>query len=374
MDRVPFNDLSRIQNPLLDRILKSVSAVILSGNYVLGPQLEKFESELTSYIGCKWAVGVATGTDALILSLLACGVGPSDTVLTMANAGSYTTVAARAVGAEPVFVDVSPDSLQMTLESLKHSLLLAEEKGISPKVVVVTHLFGQINSEVKEIASYAAERGILVIEDCAQAIGASLEDSKAGNYGDFATFSFFPTKNLGASGDAGAVVGKDLNLQTRIQQLRQYGWSSKYLIDIPFGRNSRLDEIQATILRIKLPMVDSWNEKRREIFSRYKESASTKVKFYSEANAGYVGHLCPITVDGMTQNDLMNHFESRGISVSIHFPIPDHRQSIELAYRDLVILPVTEKSCKSLVTIPMFPEMLEHEIDSVCKSLSELGI
>jgi dTDP-4-amino-4,6-dideoxygalactose transaminase len=370
---VPFNDLSRLPSQLRDEIVQRIGQVISSGSFILGPEVEKFEIELANYLGCTDAVGVATGTDAILLSLLAADVGTNDVVLTMANAGSYTTIATRAIGAEPVFVDVAANSLQMTLSNLKKSLEATKAIGLKPKAVVVTHLFGQLNSEIIEIAEFANSQSMILIEDCAQSIGASNGSRLAGSFGALSTYSFFPTKNLGALGDAGAVSGKDNVLLSKIRKLRQYGWGQKYSIEVPLGRNSRLDEIQAAILRMKLPIVSDWNKKRREIYTQYKKSAGTKVKFYSDPNDSFVGHLCPITVEGFSQQQLGEHFTSRGIATSVHFPVPDHKQSIELKYRNLVDLPETEISCSRLVTIPLFPELTDDEIATVSNALSELN-
>ena len=371
--QVPFNDLARTSDELLDEITKRVHHVIISGEYILGPEVSKFEQELASYLDCLGSVGVATGTDAIVLSLLASGVGPGDVVITMANSGAYTTVASLSIGAQPVFVDVSPDSFQMTLSELRTSFEVCAAHGITPKAIVVTHLFGQLNPEIIQIAEFARAQGIALIEDCAQAIGATEKSNMAGGFGTLATFSFFPTKNLGANGDGGAVTSNDANLLKRVRQLRQYGWGSKYSIELPFGRNSRLDEVQAAILRVKLPHLDKWNQSRREIFGRYLNSAGQNVRFYSQADPSYVAHLCPITVDGYSQDELLEYFSSREISAAIHFPIPDHKQGISLSFRSLVKLPVTEYACSNLVTIPIFPEMTESEIETVCKALEELG-
>lgn len=373
LNRVPFNDLTRLESDLSNEISIRAGEISISGAYILGPEVLGFEEELANYLQVSECAGVASGTDALILALLALGVGPGDTVMTMANAGSYTTIAAKSVGAEPVFVDVDPNSLQMSLSHLEAALAVVLEFGIKPKVVVVTHLFGQINEEIEEISEFVNRNEIYLVEDCAQTMGAKKNNRRAGSVGALSTFSFYPTKNLGAAGDGGAVAGNDTQLVERVKKLRQYGWSSKYSINFPGGRNSRLDEIQAAILRIKLPYLDSWNQMRRNIYSRYLAAASTKVKFYSKTDESYVAHLVPITVEGMTQRDLSDYFLDLGIQSSIHFPIPDHRQEIDLRHSDLIPLPITEKACSSLVTLPMFPEMHEEEILRVCTSLSELG-
>lgn len=369
---VPFNDLTRFSHSMLQEIENKVLGIIKSGPYILGEEVAAFENELAAYIGCDEAVGVASGTDALILSLLSAEIGVGDIVLTMANAGSYSTIAAKAVGAEPVFVDISSETLQLTLEQIVRSVNTLTAKGLRPKAIVVTHLFGQLNSEMQEIATYANENRFVLIEDCAQAIGAFMNGKRAGSFGDLSTFSFYPTKNLGALGDGGAVSGNNSQMLHKVRKLRQYGWESKYSIETPLGRNSRLDEIQAAILRIKLNYVSDWNQKRRQIYARYEESAGNSVHFFGKKDASFVAHLCPIIVNGKTQDQLIEHFLSLGISASIHFPVPDHKQKIELAYKDLIDLSETELACASLVTIPLFPELTEIEIQQVCNALSEL--
>jgi aminotransferase EvaB len=371
---VPFNDLTRFSNSMLKEIEGKLLGIIRSGPYILGEEVACFENELAAYIGNKEAVGVASGTDALILSLLAAEVGVGDIVLTMANSGSYTTVATKAVGAEPAFVEISPETLQMTLENLVRSIEVLASLGHRPKAVVVTHLFGQLNSEIIHISKYAFENNLILIEDCAQAIGASINRQRAGSFGDLSTFSFYPTKNLGAMGDGGAISGKNLNLIKKVRNLRQYGWESKYSIETPLGRNSRLDEIQAAVLRIKLNYVEEWNLKRRQIFRRYNSSASPSVKFFGQLDESFVAHLCPIIVNAKTQAQLIEYFSAHKISASVHFPVPDHKQKIEMLYKTAVDLSETENACSRLVTIPIFPELTESEIQQVCSALSELDI
>jgi dTDP-4-amino-4,6-dideoxygalactose transaminase len=261
----------------------------------------------------------------------------------------------------------------MTLDSLRIAISKTKSKGLKPKVVVVTHLFGQLNSEITEIVELAKSESLVLVEDCAQAIGATNGSKMAGSFGELATFSFFPTKNLGAAGDAGAITGSNTEMLKIARQLRQYGWASKYSIEIPFGRNSRLDELQAAILRIKLPYVMAWNQTRREIYKRYQVASGRNVKFFSGYNPSFVGHLCPIMVEGMTQRDLLEYFAGKAIAASVHFPVPDNHQKIDLKYRNLVEVPNAERACASLVTLPLFPEMTEAEINQVCTSLEGLG-
>jgi dTDP-4-amino-4,6-dideoxygalactose transaminase len=227
---VPLNDLSRITKEHLTAISELSQQVIASGNYVSGPFLEQFEASLASYLGVSGAVGVGNGTDALILSMLAAGVKPGDVVLTVANAGSYSTIAAKAIGAELVFCDVSQENLQMSLATFEQTLAVCAENRINPRAVVITHLFGLLNPEITELTNLARIKGIAVIEDCAQAIGARSARGKAGSFGDVAAFSFYPTKNLGALGDGGAVVSNNPNLLEKVRGLREYGWSKKYYL------------------------------------------------------------------------------------------------------------------------------------------------
>jgi dTDP-3-amino-2,3,6-trideoxy-4-keto-D-glucose/dTDP-3-amino-3,4,6-trideoxy-alpha-D-glucose/dTDP-2,6-dideoxy-D-kanosamine transaminase len=371
--RVPLNDLSRLGNSLKQEISERVARLSISGNYILGPEVEAFESKFANYLSVVDCVGVASGTDALTLSLLAIGLTEGDTVLTMANAGAYSTVAARAIGAEPIFVDVSETSLQMSVREFEKSLGISIEAGLNPKAVIITHLFGQLNKDVEEIVQLARKAGLLVIEDCSQATGAKNASGLAGSFGDLSTFSFYPTKNLGASGDGGAVAGGDRKLTDKIRKLRQYGWGRKYHLEAERGRNSRLDELQAAILLTKLPHLDDWNQKRRDIFQSYVEQSSPSVRFFSHPDQSYVGHLAPITVNGMTQSQLEGYFEAKGIQTSVHFPIPDHKQKLMLKHKNLVPLPVTEHACSSHVTLPIFPEMTELEISRVCEALSKVS-
>jgi dTDP-4-amino-4,6-dideoxygalactose transaminase len=373
-DQVPFNDLSRLDASLKAKISSRVAQIAVSGDYILGPEVAAFEAELSDFLQVDHCIGVASGTDALILSLLALGIGPGDTVLTMANAGSYTTLASKAIGSEPIFIDVAPDSLQMTIQELQQSIGLANNAGLKPKAVVVTHLFGQLNIQIEQIAKMAKESGLYLVEDCAQALGASLKGRMAGSFGDLATFSFYPTKNLGAAGDGGAIVGNNQDLMLKVRKLRQYGWSKKYKVDLPGGRNSRLDEIQAAILRLKLPYLRVWNERRKAIFQRYVQSARSNTEFFSQPDETYVAHLAPIAVANLKQKELSDHFAGFGVQTSIHFPVPDNRQEIDLLHSALTPLPVTELYCASLVTLPIFPEMTETEIFRVCEALSMIEV
>ena len=367
---VPLNDLSRIPKEDLVAISDLSRQVIASGHYVSGPFLELFEASLASYLGVNGAVGVGNGTDALILSMLVSGVKPGDVVLTVANAGSYSTIAAKAIDAEPVFCDVNQENLQMSLETLEQTLSVCAESGISPIAVVITHLFGLLNPEIKEITNLARSKGIAVIEDCAQAIGARSASGKAGSFGDVAAFSFYPTKNLGALGDGGAVVSNSAQLLEKVRALREYGWSKKYYIEMDGGRNSRLDELQAAILLYKLRTIDTQNQKRREIYGRYLSKISNSFESFASITEEYVAHLAVFAAKSSPRDKVLAQFEQMQVSTGIHYPTLDVDQRLELKYRDLVPLPISRKYVESIFTVPLFPEMTEAEVEAVATALS----
>ena len=371
---IPFNDLTRLSEPLRSQIREVVGELSVSGRYILGDHVEQFEEQLAGYLKVKFAVGVATGTDALTLALTALKVESGDLVLTVSNAGAYTTIATKSVGAEPVFVDVSRNTLQMTLKDLEQTLEICQAKQLVPKALVVTHLYGQLNPEIREIVKHAHSHNISVIEDCAQALGAKSDAGMAGSFGDIATFSFYPTKNLGASGDGGALATNDFDLHGRLRKLRQYGWGEKYRIEISGGTNSRLDELQAAVLSLKLPLLDGWNQRRREIHARYIGAAKDKVAFFSHAqDSTFVAHLSTIHPREATRQIAEQLFSDMAIQTSRHFPVPDHKQALNLKFADLVPLPVTEWASEECLSIPMFPELREEEILRIENALAGLG-
>ncbi len=371
---IPFNDLTRLSEPLRSQIREVVGELSVSGKYILGSHVEQFEEHLARYLKVKFAVGVATGTDALALALTALKVENGDLVLTVSNAGAYTTIAAKSIGAEPVYVDVSRSTLQMTLKDFEETLEICQANKLRPKALVVTHLYGQLNSEIQEIVKFAHANNISVIEDCAQALGAKSDAGMAGSFGDISTFSFYPTKNLGASGDGGALATNDFELNGRIRKLRQYGWGEKYRIEVSGGRNSRLDEIQAAILSLKLPFLDGWNQRRKEVHARYIRSANEKVVFFSSAqNSTFVAHLSIIYPGQIGRHAAEKLFADSAIQTSRHFPVPDHKQNLDLKFADLVPLPVTEWSSEECLSIPIFPELQEEEIVRIETALAGLG-
>jgi dTDP-4-amino-4,6-dideoxygalactose transaminase len=361
---LPVNDLSRLANRLAAALTACAESVLDSGHYVLGPRVDSFEREFAAFCGVPHCVGVGNGTDALELALRALGAGPGHHVAVAANAAMYATGAVLATGAEPAFVDVDPVSGLMGAQHLREA---AQALPRPPIAVIVTHLYGRM-ADMPPLVAYARSQGIAVIEDCAQAHGAvSPEGRKAGAWGDLATFSFYPTKNLGAIGDGGAVVAGDAGLADRVRQLRQYGWTRKYTNTIPGGRNSRLDELQAAFLSTMLPLLDERNERRRAIANRYSRGiVHPAIEVPPVAGPEYVAHLYVVRCGN--RDSLAAHLSRHGIATDVHYPIPDHRQPMHGGRYASVSLPATEALCDRVLTLPCFPEMTDAEAQRVIEA------
>jgi dTDP-4-amino-4,6-dideoxygalactose transaminase len=364
---IPFNDLSRTPPEVMRQIEAAIARVLASGWFVMGPEHNAFERELGEYFGVDHTVLLGNGTDALELALAAVGVGQGDSVLTVANAGAYASVAARLLGATPVYCDVSPDTLLMTADGVKGILAHSDEK---PRAIVVTHLFGAM-APVQEIVAVAREYGVAVVEDCAQSIGATSNGQQSGTFGDIATTSFYPTKNLGALGDGGAVFTRSPELADSVRRMRQYGWDSKYHIAYDHGRNSRMDELQAAILRVKLPYLDAWNDRRREIHSRYEEAATGNAHLVNSSSESFTAHLAVLTSADRTAD--RESLKRAGIGTDVHYPIPDNMQDFPTNRPLFVSLPVTELAAQTVFSVPMFPELTDEEVDRICAALAALG-
>lgn len=328
--------------------------------YVMGEEVKGFEAEFAKYVNVDHCISVANGSDALELALKALGVDSQSKVVTVANAGFYGSTAIHAVGATPVYVDVDESSLTICPIAMREALALR------PAAVIVTHLYGQL-ADIIEIVRIANEAGIPVLEDCAQSHGARRLGQQAGSFGNIACFSFYPTKNLGALGDGGAVVTNNSVLAANVRQLRQYGWSTKYTVAVPGGRNSRLDEIQAAILRVKLPHLDSWNSQRRSIAARYNAAFSNfPMQTPHSTGEDYVGHLYVVRVD--ERQKFATFLKEHEITTDIHYPISDHQQP---AYRAAASLPITEKACDQVISLPCFPGLSDEEVDRVIAAVTK---
>ncbi|PSL95198.1 DegT/DnrJ/EryC1/StrS aminotransferase family protein [Pseudomonas sp. R9.37] len=349
-----------VVNARLD-FITAISGVLDSHWYVLGNEVKLFEEEFASYVGVNHCVSVANGSDALELALKGLGVESGDQVVAVANAGFYGSTAIHAVGAEPLYVDVDSDTLTICPKALA---AVIESK---PSAVIVTHLYGQL-ANIEEIVRIASAAGVPVLEDCAQSHGARRNGKQAGSFGTIACFSFYPTKNLGALGDGGAVVTNDDELAKRIRQLRQYGWTQKYQVSIPGGRNSRLDEMQAAILRVKLPHLDAWNEARRSIAKRYSEAFATlDMQLPYSTDEDYVAHLYVVRVKARAE--FAASLKEKSVSTDIHYPIADHKQPA-YAVDQLGSLDVTERACETVISLPCFPGLTDKEVDRVIEAVT----
>lgn len=356
---IPVNSLIRHIEPLADRLHKVAEDVIRSGYFVLGPNLKAFEDAFAQWCGASHCVGVANGTDALELSLKVLGVSQGDRVAVVANAAMYGTSAVLACGAIPVLVDIDPASHAMSAQALAD---VAAQGGL--KAVIVTHLYGRL-ADMPAILDICERHGIRVLEDCAQAHGAEAANGqRAGTFGDIASFSFYPTKNLGALGDGGGIVTNNAELAARARQLRQYGWSAKYTNELAGGRNSRLDELQAAFLLEMLPEVEAWNARRRDIANRYSHSITNPaVQAPAPAGRDYVAHLYVVRTD--QRDSLRDFLLAGGVQTDVHYPVPDYRQPCLVGRVPGVVLDETERAAASILTLPCFPEMTDAEVTTV---------
>ena len=350
-DQVPLFS-SEIANVGVD-LIGALQRVVQRNWYVLGAEVATFETEFAAFQNAKSCISVANGTDALEIALRTLDIGPGKRVALVANAGFYGSTAVHAVGATPVYVDVDPATLTMAPDALEAALAT----GID--TVIVTHLYGQM-ADIEKLVALAKGLHIPVIEDCAQSHGATRAGRRAGSFGDIGCYSFYPTKNLGAIGDGGAITTNSVELDRRARRLRQYGWSSKYHVTETGGRNSRLDELQAAVLREKLPMLDRWNAQRRDIAARYHAAfAALPVQLPPSIDDDFVAHLYVIRVKDRAA--FIASLTAAGIATDIHYPVPDHFQTA-YAGASPPSLPVSEAASDSVVTLPCFPGLDDASI------------
>ena len=361
MDWVPMNDLSRSVTLHRDELLRQVSDVLDSGWFLTGPQTTAFADELAAYLGVPHVVPVGNGTDALEIALRALMPEGRSTVMCAANAGGYGSVAARRAGFDVTYADVDAETHCLDPDDV--SSRLSDEVG----VVIVTHLYGRA-AEVSSIVEAAHAVGAMVLEDCAQALGALTPGGRVGSLADASTFSFYPTKNLGALGDGGAVATSSDEVAFAVRQLHQYGWDTKYRIASDGGRNSRMDEIQAAVLRQRLPLLDGWNEARRAVITSYVAAAPDGVRVLPADGPGHTGHLAVVEVDD--RDALKAHMEAAGVRTDVHYPIPDHLQPAYADEAPTADLPVTEALRRRVLSLPVFPELRDDEISRVGEALA----
>lgn len=348
---------------LKNEIDSAVSRVLESGHYILGEEVHAFEKEFTGYIGAKYCAAVGSGTEALHLALVACGVGAGNEVITVSHTAVATVSAILLVGARPVFVDIREEDYTIDVQSI--------EAAITPrtKAIIAVHLYGH-PAQMSEIVYLAKKHNLKVIEDCAQAVGSEYSGQKAGSIGDIGCFSFYPTKNLGAIGDGGAVVTNNEKLYEKVLSLRQYGWKERR-ISLSFGWNSRLDEIQAAILRIKLKRLEMDNAQRRKLAVHYGKRLNIKGVILPRETTGvkHVFHL--FVIRALRRDDLLRRLSAAGIAAAIHYPQPVHLQPAFKSGNAENRLPVTEKICQEILSLPMYPELTLEEIDLVSREIRD---
>jgi dTDP-4-amino-4,6-dideoxygalactose transaminase len=364
--RVPFLNLQAHHEPIQGEILAAIQEVIDASAFAGGPFVSKFEEDFAAYCQTRFAAGLGSGTEALWLSLLACGIGPGDEVITVPSTFIATAEAISFTGARPVFVDV--DEQTYTLDP---NLL---ERAITPRTraIIPVHLFGQM-ADMDPILEIARRRDLRVIEDACQAHGAEYKGRKAGSIGDAGCFSFYPGKNLGAMGEAGAVVTNDRSLLEKIQILRDHGQETKYHHSC-LGWNARMDGIQAAVLRVKLKTLDRGNAARRNHAQLYREHLGGCADLIVPSEAEYSRHVYHVYAVRVQERDrLLRALTDRGISCGIHYPIPVHLQK---AYNSLGLgrgcFPVAERCAGEFLSLPMFPELTADQIEAVAREVKVL--
>jgi dTDP-4-amino-4,6-dideoxygalactose transaminase len=358
---VPFTDIRAQDEELAPRLETALRRVIRSGQYIMGTELEAFEEEFAAYCEVDHAVGVGSGTDALFLALRACNIGPGDEVITVSHTFFATALAITWAGATPVFADIDPNTYTIAPEAI--------EAAITPQTqaIIPVHLYGQC-ADMDSVMMLAEKHGLRVIEDAAQAHGATYKKRRAGSLGHLACFSFYPTKNLGAYGDGGAVVTDDDGLNDRLRLLRNYGQSNKYY-HVAEGYNSRLDEMQAALLRVQLEVLDQRNGKRRSNAQLYTELlGGTHVTPPVVASYGQpVFHQ--YVVRSAHRDALQSFLEERGIHTLIHYPIPVHLQEVYKDYLPSRSLPHTEACADEILSLPIGTEIDEKSVRYVARCI-----
>ena len=363
--KVPFLNLKVQYLEIKEEVNESIQDIMNTAIFAGGSYVDSFEKKFAEFCQCNHAIGVGSGTDALWVALLALGVGKDDEVITTPNTFIATVEAISFCGAKPVFVDVIEDTYSMDPELL--------EKAITPKtkVIIPVHIFGQM-CDMDRIMEIAEKHNIYVLEDACQAHGSEYKGKRAGSIGYVGAFSFYPGKNLGAYGEAGAIVTNDNELVSNIKKFRDHGQRTKYYHDI-IGWNARMDNIQAAVLNVKLNYIEKWNEQRRKNASLYSKKLAGIKGISIPFEAEYSKHVYHIyAIRAKNRDKLIEHLKNNDIGCGIHYPIPIHLQD---AYKSLNIkegmYPVSEKTANEFVSLPMFPELKEGDIDYVVDSIKE---
>jgi len=363
---IPLLDLTRQYQPLREPIQAALARVVESQRFILGAEVERFEQRFAEYCGARYAIGCASGTDALELALMAADIGPGDEVLTVPFTFFATAGAIMSIGARPVFVDVEPDSFNLDIRQLDHALATHP----SLKAILPVHLYGGC-ADMGPILERAAARGIPVIEDAAQAVGAEWRGQRAGSIGTVGCFSFFPTKNLGAFGDGGMLTTNDEDLARKLKALRIHGSFEKYIHQWS-GMNSRLDALQAVVLDVKLDHLDAWNRARQRNAALYREALVGVVTLPAQ-QPHQTSHVYNQFVIRCARRDELRKFLSEsGVGTEVYYPLPLHLQPALAAYGHKAgDFPVSEQLSKEVLALPIFAELSEEEIATVAGLIRE---
>ncbi|MGD9032191.1 MAG: DegT/DnrJ/EryC1/StrS family aminotransferase [Desulfobacteraceae bacterium] len=341
----------------------AIQGVLQNGQYILGEETTKLEEEFSDYIGVAYGVGVGSGTEALHLALVACGVSRGDEVITVSHTAVATVAAIELIGAEPVLLDIEPDYYTLNPEALE------EVVNSKTKAIIPVHLYGQ-PANLEPILEISRGRNLCVIEDCSQAHGAIYQNKRVGAWSHMACFSFYPTKNLGALGDGGMVVTNDHALAGKVRLLREYGWKEKFKSDLP-GWNSRLDEIQSAILRVKLKHLEKDNDLRRQTARLYMEELKSCDVALPRVRSDSTHVYHQFVVRSSRRDALQEFLVDRGIGAQIHYPMAVHEQP---AYCNRVgtstDLSVTERTVKEILSLPIYPELTQREVEKIIEAVS----
>lgn len=360
---IPFVDLRAQYESIREEVTTAVSATLERGDFILGEAVARFERDFARYCGVKHAIGVSSGTDAIRLALVACGIGPGDEVITPANTYIATVEAILDVDATPVLVDVSPRTYNIDVDAI------AAAVTTRTRAIVPVHLYGQ-PADMDPILVLARDRGLKVIEDACQAHGARYKGKRAGSMGDLGCFSFYPAKNLGAYGDGGLVTTNNDEYASQIAMARNHGQREKYHHIIQ-GGNSRLDTIQAAVLNVKLPRLDEWNASRRgaaSLYRRYLDQIGIAAPV-EDGDVEHVYHLYVVTVD--RRDELQRHLAEQGIETGIHYPIPIHQQEVYKALGRGGQYPVVEQLAGRILSLPCFAELSEEQVKQVVGAMAQ---
>lgn len=339
-----------------DEIDRAIARVLSNGRYVLGPEVSAFESEFCQYIGVSHGVGVGNGTEAIHLALRACGIGAGDEVITVAHTAAATVAAIVMSGAKPVFVDIEPEYFTLDVTRVEDAVTSAS------RAIIPVHIYGQ-PVDMDTLMPIARKHNLRVIEDCAQAHGARLNDRLVGSFGDMACFSFYPTKNLGALGDGGMIVTSDKALAEKAKLLREYGWAERNICSLD-GFNSRLDEIQAAVLRVKLRYLDVDTRSRRAIAAEYGLSLKNTdmVLPQQREDTRHAYHLYVVRTE--SRDGLITWLGKQDIQALVHYPVPVHQQPA-FAHFNSKSLPITEAAAKQVVSLPIYPELSAEDVQMI---------